>query len=119
MTDDRLDHLIRLATEANRLRAARERIEAETPNPPETMHTVTQNEEAPLLATVAGTCPVTGKPWTLTVVLAEYQAWRRGALIQTAFLTLKPEEREMLQSGTSPEGWAILLPPTGQSRAAV
>jgi hypothetical protein len=59
----------------------------------------------------AGTCPVTHKPWGVTGVKhADYTAWVNGAHIQRCMPYLTADEREMLISGTSKEGWDILFP---------
>jgi hypothetical protein len=72
-------------------------------------HTVTQNPNGSL--TVEGKCVVTGKPYSLTVVTSQFVAWQRGALIQDAFPNLTDDEREILKTGITPEGWAKMFPP--------
>jgi hypothetical protein len=51
------------------------------------------------------TCPMCKKEQELEVRYAEYQAWRNGALVQHAFKSLSPSEREVLISGTCSSCW--------------
>lgn len=55
--------------------------------------------------TVKGECPLSGKAWSLTVQVDQYDAWVNGALIQNAFPTLTAGQRELLISGICPEAW--------------
>ncbi len=36
---------------------------------------------------------------------AQYANWQRGALIQDAFPSLNPDEREFIKTGITPEEW--------------
>lgn len=59
---------------------------------------------------ISGVCPVTKKSWTLKGLdQFAYEAWRAGMLVQKAFPNLTPDERELLISGTSAEGWEQLF----------
>jgi hypothetical protein len=58
----------------------------------------------------AGTCPVTHKPWKVFGVKhADYAAWVGGKKIQDVMPYLSADDRELLISGTSKEGWDILF----------
>ena len=50
-------------------------------------------------------CMVCGDTSDLFVDLNAYHAWRNGTLIQDAFPTLTPSEREWLKMGTHPQCW--------------
>ena len=70
-------------------------------------HSIVAQDGAML--TLEGVCPVTKKTWSLAVAEKGYSAWISGALIQHAFPELSKEERELLLSGTSEEGWEQLF----------
>jgi hypothetical protein len=53
----------------------------------------------------SGVCRVTKKPQEVRVPAAELYAYRQGARIQDAMVSLNKDEREFLMSGTSAEGW--------------
>lgn len=55
--------------------------------------------------TITGPCYVTKKPYSLTVKTSQLQKYLNGEYVQKAFPSLRPEQREFLISGTSPEGW--------------
>jgi hypothetical protein len=64
------------------------------------------------LVRVDGNCSVTGKPHSVTVPLAGLDRWiYGGAFIQDALPNVPAEQREFLQSGLSPDGWATVFPP--------
>ncbi len=50
-------------------------------------------------------CIVCGEKSEMSVDLNAYSAWRNGTLIQDAFPTLTPSEREHLKMGTHPKCW--------------
>jgi hypothetical protein len=52
-----------------------------------------------------GPCLLTGKETTVRVKANELHAYRRGAKIQDAMVSLSPEEREFLMSGYCDEAW--------------
>jgi hypothetical protein len=52
-----------------------------------------------------GKCIVTKKDYSVVVLGPELFAYRRGAKLQDAFISLSPGDREFLHSGISPEGW--------------
>lgn len=59
---------------------------------------------------VRGICPVTRKSWEVTCPVNGWHEWFHGRqLIQRAMPGLSAEQRELLISGTSPEGWEILF----------
>ena len=62
--------------------------------------------------TFTGPCVVTGKPYSVTVLGHELYAYRQGAKLQDAFVSLSAEDREFLLTGVSPEGWKILYSET-------
>jgi hypothetical protein len=66
-------------------------------------HLVTEGADGTLLLT--GRCPITQKEWVLRVQAAAYKRWKAGALCQEAFPNLTADERELLISGTTKEGW--------------
>jgi hypothetical protein len=55
--------------------------------------------------TFTGPCFVTGRPYSVTVPAEGLYAYRRGAMIQSAFPNMSKDDREFLMSGMSPEGW--------------
>jgi hypothetical protein len=59
---------------------------------------------------INGVCPVTHKPWVVTVPEEAYDRWCAGEYIQRCMPFLTADQREMLMSGTSKEGWDILFP---------
>jgi hypothetical protein len=50
---------------------------------------------------------ITGKVHTMNLNVTQEQldCWQRGTLIQTAIPQLRPDEREFLISGITPEEW--------------
>ena len=61
---------------------------------------------------ITKTSTLTGNENTMELEITEEQMfnWRQGMLIQLAMPHLKPEEREFLISGTTPEDWDKLFP---------
>jgi len=57
------------------------------------------------LVKVVRTCPQCNKEQGLTVKYSEYQAWKDGALIQNAFVSLTAGEREILKTGICEKCW--------------
>jgi hypothetical protein len=57
------------------------------------------------MATVTGSCPISGENWTLEVDGAAYDRWRQGELIQKAFPYLLPDQRELLMTGIVSKAW--------------
>lgn len=57
------------------------------------------------LLRVQGVCPMTKKAWELEVWKTSFDMWRAGGLIQECFPDLSVDERELLQTGYTPEGW--------------
>lgn len=55
--------------------------------------------------TFTGTCVFTKKPYSVTVKAEELHAYRYGAYMQDAFVSLSAGDREFLMSGISPDGW--------------
>lgn len=72
-------------------------------------HAVSQYDETHYRA--VGTCPITGKQWDLVVPKEGYDSWTKGLLIQHALPHLSSEERELLISGITQDGWVQLFPP--------
>ena len=70
-------------------------------------HTIVNEDD--LSYTIEGHCPVTKKAWTLVVNKEGYLDWIRGSLIQKALPELSDDQRELLLSGTSSEGWKLLF----------
>jgi hypothetical protein len=60
---------------------------------------------------IVRTSPITGKqntreiPISVETYALGMQAWKKGALIQNAFPTLSPADREFILSGITPEEW--------------
>lgn len=50
-------------------------------------------------------CLVCGKTTRVMLDYVQFQAWRRGTLIQNAFPEMSKEEREVLITGTHGECW--------------
>jgi len=65
--------------------------------------------------TLARTSPITGNlneveiPMSIEAYALGMAQWRRGALIQDAFPTLKAEIREFIMSGITPKEWDELF----------
>lgn len=60
-------------------------------------------------------CPVIGEINTVNIYANEWRDWLncdRDRLIQDVFPLLDVDQRELVQSGTSPEGWDLLFPGT-------
>lgn len=59
--------------------------------------------------TITRTCPFCGKEHSITVPKAELKAgfiaYQNGALIQNAFPTFTPSQREMLMTGICDDCW--------------
>lgn len=51
------------------------------------------------------TCPFCGKKQIVTVKSEDYDKWKNGELIQTAFPYLTPSEREALITGICDDCW--------------
>lgn len=66
--------------------------------------TVTERRD-PHVYVFTGPCLATGKTYSVTVPAAELFAYRAGAMIQDALVSVSAEDREFLMSGFSPEGW--------------
>lgn len=66
-------------------------------------HSIT--DETVLDYQIEGTCPITKKPWSLWVNKIGYINWISGELIQDALSELSDDERELILSGISSEGW--------------
>ena len=66
-------------------------------------------EEDPTTYHISGNCPITKLEWDLTVDKKGYLAWLSGTLIQKALPGLSDDERELLLSGTSKDGWDLLF----------
>ena len=49
--------------------------------------------------TIANKCPWCGRNYKFDVPTPEYMKWREGALIQEAFVSLNPTEREFMLTG--------------------
>lgn len=67
-----------------------------------------------LIPTVDVLCPpccVCGEQAVVTVTKDGLEAWRGGAYVQRAFPEMKPDQRELLVSGTHPKCWDELFPP--------
>lgn len=59
---------------------------------------------------VQRTCPLCGKQSVLeNIPLSGYQAYMNGALIQNAFPTMSPSDREIMITGTHPKCWDLLF----------
>ena len=61
---------------------------------------------------ITKTSTLTGNTNTMELDITDEQIakWESGTLIQLAMPHLKPEEREFLISGTTPEAWNELFP---------
>lgn len=55
--------------------------------------------------TVSGYCTITGKLYEVTVPTRDYQRWQQGELIQNVFPRLSADDREFLQTRTTPAEW--------------
>ena len=75
-------------------------------------HKVYQYDEDNFI--VIGTCPGTKKEWEVIVSEAGYRAWASGLLIQRALPKLSVEQREMLITGYTQEGWDLIFPPESE-----
>ena len=58
--------------------------------------------------TFTGACMITGETYSVTVKGEDLFKYRQGALLQDAFPTLDPSDREFLLTGVSPKGWKKL-----------
>jgi hypothetical protein len=56
-------------------------------------------------------CTVCGRTSRITMPRAAHHRWALGDFIQDAWPDSKPEEREMLMTGTHPDCWDQLVPP--------
>ena len=57
--------------------------------------------------TYTGNCVVTGKEHSVTITGDNLAAYESGLNIQDAMPNVAVKDREFLQSGISPEGWAL------------
>lgn len=71
---------------------------------------ITVDTETEGVITFSKECSVSKAPYTLTVDIYKYYAWKDGALVQDAFPDLKPEQREFLISGITPSEWEAMFP---------
>ena len=55
-------------------------------------------------------CSITNQKYLVCVPLAQFNAWRNGALIQDAMSELTAEQREFLISNTTPSEWNEMFP---------
>lgn len=55
-------------------------------------------------------CPMTGKKNTVFCGRRDFQQWIAGTVIQEAFPYLTADERELLVTGISSDGWDKLYP---------
>jgi len=69
-------------------------------------HNIIEDDGTTLL--LQGTCPITKDSWTLRVDKVGYTSWLSGALIQKALPRLSSDERELILSGTTAEGWKLM-----------
>lgn len=59
---------------------------------------------------ISGKCPGTGKTWELVVDKLNYASWLFGEkLIQQAFPDMSKDDRELMISGYTKEGWDMLF----------
>lgn len=56
-------------------------------------------------------CLVCGKTGWITVPVAGYEAWKKGAFIQNALPMLDQGEREQLITGLHPQCFEMAFPP--------
>lgn len=61
--------------------------------------------------TVQKVCQWCGEPAIVRVLAADYFRWKNGELAQRAFPEMRPEDREMLISGTHPKCWDEMFAP--------
>lgn len=54
-------------------------------------------------------CPLTGQQNKINILGTDWDRWQEGEYIQTVFSHLTPDEREMLMTGTSPDGWGKIF----------
>ena len=54
---------------------------------------------------VTGLCVITGDSYSVEVEEVAFTFWQNGMSIQDAMPDVSVDDREFLQSGTSPEGW--------------
>lgn len=57
------------------------------------------------LVDYTATCPICGKQQTIKVHLVSLEAYRNGALLQDAFPSLTPAEREAIKTGICQDCW--------------
>lgn len=55
-------------------------------------------------------CPVTSQKFEVCVKGDDFDKWQDGMNVQQVFTYLSQNDRELLISGTSPEGWAMIFP---------
>jgi hypothetical protein len=60
-------------------------------------------------STFSAKCRITNKSHSVTIPTFGYHLWQNGMLIQKAMPNVTPDDREFLQSKTSPEGWELLF----------
>ncbi len=66
-------------------------------------HEVIRNDDSTVI--VSGECVLTGVQHSVTYTAEEYDAWRRGRLIQHAMPNRSVEDRDWLVTGICPTGW--------------
>jgi hypothetical protein len=71
-------------------------------------HVIVGKKDADTLI-IEGRCPGTGKKWTLEVPERGYLNWSSGMVIQKALPGLDKDQRELLISGYTNEGWEQLF----------
>lgn len=60
--------------------------------------------------TVTTKCPVTNQEFDVVIKAEDFNKWQDGGMVQQIFHYLSKGERELLQTGTCAEGWAIIFP---------
>jgi hypothetical protein len=66
-------------------------------------HEVTRNDDNTV--TVAGPCMLTNIEHSVTYLAEEYDAWRRGRLLENAMPSRSLHDRSWLKDGICPTGW--------------
>lgn len=51
------------------------------------------------------TCPICSLTASVEVLTSEFEAYKSGELLQNAFTTLLPAQREIVKTGIHPECW--------------
>jgi hypothetical protein len=65
--------------------------------------------ESDIVVMICPTCLVCGEAPKVPVRRADLKRWQSGEYLQVAFPEMPPAQREMLQSGTHPECWDVLM----------